>query len=176
MLHAVSKSMRLTHAQEMQKLVVLQVDRNNCGSRNTELRELSLASNPLINEDDEGADADVADVHRPPSPRRAAFPQDLPALRKLKVLTLNCCDMEQLPEIVGEMVSLHTLHLSENRAMAQQHAFFFLPVSASWLKVCLHHFSAEVDGLVVYKGCTSATLRVLTFHTVMSRLSIHRPS
>lgn len=132
--------------------------KNVCGSRDTELRELSLASNPLINDDDEAADVDGADVHRPPSPRRAAFPRHLPALRKLKVLTLNCCDMEQLPEIVGEIVSLHTLHLSENRAMAQQHAFFFLPISTSWLKVRSHDFSGEV-----YKDCTRAMLRVHTF-------------
>lgn len=106
-----------------------------------ELRELSLASNPLIN-DDIGGDDDDGDAPmlpgaglRPPSPRRGAFPANFPALRRLKVLTLNCCDLEQVPDILGEVPSLHTVHMSENRARAREHAFFFLPLTCSSLRV-----------------------------------------
>jgi Leucine-rich repeat (LRR) protein len=102
------------------------------------LQELSLASNPLITDDDNeelGVDHVESAGDRPPSPKHGAFPRDSWMLSKLKVLTLNCCDLEMLPEAIGELTSLHTLYVSDNRAEALQHAFFMLPSHTAYLQV-----------------------------------------
>jgi Leucine-rich repeat (LRR) protein len=72
---------------------------------------------------------------RPPSPKYGAFPEDLWRLTSLKVLTLNCCDLEMLPEAVGNLTGLHTLYASDNRLEALQHAVFMLPSRSVNLQV-----------------------------------------
>lgn len=55
------------------------------------------------------------------------FPTEIVQLRRLRVLSLACCDLESVPPLLGQLSSLRSLVLTGNRPHAMRHAFFFLP-------------------------------------------------
>ena len=65
----------------------------------------------------------------------APFPEEFAALQRLRVLNLNCCDLERVPPAVVELTGLQELHFCGNRARSESHAFFCLPKHISNLQV-----------------------------------------
>lgn len=100
----------------------------------TSLEEVSLALNELTLEwqEDEGDGAE-------------AFPLALTRLKSLRVLTLTCCDLETVPDVVGRLPALEELYLSGNRVWARAHAFIMLPSTCSALTVRLPDCAALVS-------------------------------